>query len=219
MTGIIVNIDSSDPEHLYKTNKFLRKYFGQDFDVKMDRQSGSIELNPRNGGSVEDVEAAMEKYVKTLGKGHGGCRFGYEVSCAEVSQREILEREIRGEYDSKILEIKAEQARLEAKWSKERLKYQDDIRGMRERELELKVEADLSQKEAESFETELFDTRLELNEEKMLSDNLSTTADGLSDKLQETYDELEALRKEHEEHTNTPLYKLFFRKIKDIFSK
>lgn len=218
MTNIIVSIDSSDQEHLYKTNKFLRKYLGGNFNVKLNMQGSCIELSPLTEKCCsDDVEKAMENYVKTLGRSHGGCRFKYEINSMKVSEREILEKEIRKEYDSKIIEMRADQARLEAKWAKDRLKYQDDINGMRERESELKLATSLLNKESERLETVFYDYKFELLEEQILSDNLDGVVNSLSSDLVKTHSELETVRNEYEKYIKTPLYKLFFNKIKDAF--
>lgn len=105
------------------TNK-LRDFL-PGYHIKQEKDSYSIFIDNID---PQTVEIAMKKYEKGLGKaGHGGFRFGYEIEEIKMTEREILEKQIRNEYEDKITSLKKKQTELEEKWSKDRKNYEKKI--------------------------------------------------------------------------------------------
>ncbi|MBU3905313.1 MAG: hypothetical protein KJ906_04170 [Nanoarchaeota archaeon] len=213
MPGIIVKIDASDQSHLYKTNKFLRKYLGQNFDVKLNKQGGHIELNPINGnGGVEDIEIAMAKYVKSLGTGHGGCRFRYDINCLEISERDKIYKEVQKEFDEKDQKRIEQLTYLETKLQEENVRHKNYVETMNDEKKDLGGKIHILKQEIDDFEK---------IQENLVSDleqitELKTMLEIQNGSIGK---ELESVRDEYLGYKERPVYKIIFDKLKELVNK
>jgi len=189
---VVVRIDSNDPGTVIDIANILkRKRLPPKCKVTpdMDRWTVTVE-----GTDKKTVEIAMAKYAKGFsdGAGHGGYRLKYEIEEVVVSEKEVLKKQFKGEYESENAGLKRRLADLGEKWGKERKALVDALAGQ-ERELkQLRKALDRTGAERGSAQSRF------------------VIASG---ELSETRRENEEFRHQREAAQRTPLHKVVFRRL------
>lgn len=195
MPNVIIKIGANNPNPLFRVSNFLKNYLGKDCRVIPNKNDYTILV----GGTTKDaVEIAIKKHVKSIGKGHGGLDFNWEIEYLEISEEQRIRDEIKREYEDKITRLTLRRIELEQKWSKDRNEYESEIKKLKGLIKNEKYKSKLLRGQYEDTLTELRTKKDEIN---LLNSKL------------------ENLQGEFDEYVRTPMYKLFLRRLKKFVRK
>ena len=189
---IIIHIHSNDPGTVIDiANVLKRKRLPAGCKVTPNKEKWTVTVE---GADRQTVDVAMRKYVKGFGNGggHGGYRLTYEIEEMVISERDVLEKQIKSEFEGEAAALKRRQAELEEKWGNERKTLVSALARQQSALKQLRKTLDKAEAERDSAQYRL------------------TIA---SKELSETRRENDEFRHQMEESRKKPLYSIVYRRF------